>query len=57
MRTLIPAVLVLLLTGCAAAGPCAGEARLRFVPYGENWQARMECQDHENDAARIVGRH
>ena len=37
-------------------GPYAGDGRMRGVPYGEDWKARMGREDRGNDALRIEAR-
>jgi hypothetical protein len=48
------------LSGCVSDGRYdgryAGDSRMRGVPYGEDWQARMEREERGNDALRIQAR-
>jgi len=48
------------ISGCVSDGSYdgryAGEDRMRGVPYGEDWQARLERADRRNDAIRIEAR-
>ena len=45
------------ISGCASDGSYdgryAGEDRMRGVPYGADWQSRMERDDRWNDALWI----